>query len=78
MKLRKKCQKRVRKDIVKNKKGISGRPFGEERFLGMLDLCGFPDPGNCFWEMESGTMGCLLLMDLVFGPVFGKEERMQK
>ena len=49
MKLQKKCQKRVRKDIVKNKKGISGRPFWEERFLGMLDLCGFAVPGNCFW-----------------------------
>ena len=54
MKLRKKCQKGVRKDIAKNKKGISGRPFWEERFLGMLDLCGFPAPGNCFWEVEFG------------------------
>jgi len=46
----------VRKDIEKNKKGISGRPFWEERFLGMLDLCGFPALGNCFWEVEFGTL----------------------
>lgn len=56
MKLRKKCQKGVRKDIVKNKKGISGRPFWEERFWGMLDLCGFPAHGNCFGEVEFGTL----------------------
>jgi hypothetical protein len=56
MKLRKKCQKGVRKDIEKNKKGISGRSFWEERFLGMLDLCGFPAPGNCFGKVEFGTL----------------------
>ena len=52
----KKVSKGVRKDIEKNKKGIFGRPFWEERFLGMLDLCGFPAPGNCFWEVEFGTL----------------------
>ena len=54
MKLRKKCQKGVRKDIEKNKKGISGRSFWEERFLGMLDLCGFPAPETVLGKWNLG------------------------